>query len=115
MKVTDTFSGSKVPKATKILYPAGTIFRDSAYTLVSLFFMMFVQYCAPLGYSWVNTGTMDTSLYTTQMLVISAIIIVLRIWDGFNDPIMPMNYLLNIQKRERYISLMLLLQKNFLV
>jgi len=88
MKVTDTFSGSKVPKATKILYPAGTIFRDSAYTLVSLFFMMFVQYCAPLGYSWVNTGTMDTSLYTTQMLVISAIIIVLRIWDGFNDPIM---------------------------
>jgi len=88
MKVTDTFSGSKIPKGTKFLYPAGTIFRGSAYTLVSLFFMMFIQYCAPLGYSWTMTGTVDPGIYTSQMLVISAIIIILRVWDGFNDPIM---------------------------
>ncbi|MFA6755051.1 MAG: glycoside-pentoside-hexuronide (GPH):cation symporter [Bacilli bacterium] len=88
MKINETFTGSKVPKGTKFLYPAGTIFRDSAYTLVSLFFLTYIQFCAPLGYSWsLADGRIDT-LYTSQMLVISAIIVVLRIWDGFNDPIM---------------------------
>jgi sugar (glycoside-pentoside-hexuronide) transporter len=88
MNIHKTYTGDKVPKLTKYLYPASTIFRDSAYTLVSMFFMTFIQFCAPLGYAWVQEGSVNSGIYTSQMLVISAIIIVLRIWDGFNDPIM---------------------------
>lgn len=89
MKVNDTFEGNKVPRSTKWLYSSGTIARDAAYTLVSLFFLTYVQFCAPLGYTnIVDPAIRDTGLYTTQMLVISAIVIICRIWDGFNDPIM---------------------------
>jgi len=88
MNIYKTYKGDKVPKLTKYLYPASTIFRDSSYTLVSMFFMAFIQFCAPLGYAWEQVGSVDVGLYTSQMLVISAIIIALRIWDGFNDPIM---------------------------
>ena len=92
MKVTDTFTGGKVPKGTKFLYPAGTICRDAAYQLVSLFFLTFVQFCAPLGYGWewnIASGAVrNDALYYAQMGVITAIIVVLKIWDGFNDPIM---------------------------
>ena len=92
MKVTDTFSGGKVPKSTKILYPTGTICRDAAYQLVSLFFLTYVQFCAPLGYGWewnITSGAIRSSgLYYAQMGVITFIIVLLKIWDGFNDPIM---------------------------
>lgn len=94
MKINDTFTGSKVPKGTKFLYPASTIFRDSSYTLVSLFFLTFVQFCAPLGFGWEwnitssQLASRSDSLYTIQMLVITIIIVLLKIWDGFNDPIM---------------------------
>ncbi len=88
MKINDTFEGDKVPRLTKWLYPASTIARDASYTLVSLFFLTFVQFCAPLGYATEAIGVKDPQLYTYQMLVISALIILGRIWDGFNDPIM---------------------------
>ncbi len=91
MKVTETFTGSKVPKGTKYLYPASTIFRDASYTLVSLFLLTYIQYSAPLGYGWVwniTDAVRSNATYYAQWGVITAIIIILRIWDGFNDPIM---------------------------
>ena len=94
MKINNTFTGTKVPKGTKVLYPFCTIFRDAAYTLVSLFFLNFVQFCAPLGFGWefnISSSSMASrsdSLYTIQMLVITIIIVLLKVWDGFNDPIM---------------------------
>lgn len=89
MKINKTFSGNKVPRSTKWIYSSGTIARDAAYTLVSLFFLTYIQFCAPLGYvSEVIVGARSNDLYLYQMLVISAIVIVARIWDGFNDPIM---------------------------
>jgi Na+/melibiose symporter-like transporter len=88
MNIHKTYSGDKVPKVTKYLYPASTICRDSSYVLVSMFFMMFIQFCAPLGYNWEQVGEVSPAIYTSQMLTIGAIVVALRIWDGFNDPIM---------------------------
>ena len=52
----------------------GCIGRDLCYTLVSLFLLTYLQY----------TGLFNA----TQFLVISLIIIVCRVWDAINDPIM---------------------------
>ncbi|MEG2270406.1 MAG: glycoside-pentoside-hexuronide (GPH):cation symporter [Bacilli bacterium] len=89
MKINETYEGNKIPRSTKRLYSSGTIARDAAYTLVSLFFLTYIQFCAPLGYATeIIEGTRSNDLYIYQMLVISAIVIVCRVWDGFNDPIM---------------------------
>jgi melibiose permease/lactose/raffinose/galactose permease len=88
MEIGKTYEGNKVPKVTKYLYPAGTIARDAAYTLVSLFFLTYIQFAAPLGYISSLGDTRSEGVYTAQMLVISIIMIFCRIWDGFNDPIM---------------------------
>lgn len=85
MKVSETYSGEKIPKKEKWLYSTGTIFRDAAYQLVSSFLLLYMQYCAPLGFI---DGKKDTNLFLTQWGVITVIIILLRIWDGFNDPLM---------------------------
>lgn len=85
MKVSDTYTGNKIPKKVKWLYSTGTIARDAAYQLVSSFLLIYMQYCAPLG---VVDGVKDSNLFMVQWGVITAIIIALRIWDGFNDPIM---------------------------
>ena len=75
-----TFEGD-VPKLTKWLYTSSGMFRDGAYQFVSMFLLVFVQFCA-LG------GDTPYEDYVAMYGVITAIIIVLRIWDGFNDPIM---------------------------
>lgn len=74
---TKTFTGEKVPRLTKYLYPFSGIARDAAYTLVSLFLMIYVQFT--LG---------SEGGYASKMLVITIIMIVTRIWDGVNDPMM---------------------------
>jgi len=72
-----TFSGDQVPKLTKYVYPFSGIARDAAYTLVSLFLMIYVQFT--LG---------KEGGYQAKMLVITIIMIFTRIWDGVNDPMM---------------------------
>ncbi len=74
-----TFEG-EVPKATKWLYTSSGMFRDACYQFVSMFLLTFVQFCGLGGV----TGTQYVAMYTT----ITVIVIILRLWDGFNDPIM---------------------------
>ena len=77
MKINTTFSGNKVPRTTKILYPLCGVGRDMLYTLFSLFLLVYITY----------TMTGDaTSSYEHKMLAITIILVVYRIWDGINDP-----------------------------
>ncbi len=74
-----TFEGD-VPKLTKWLYTTSGAFRDASYQFVSLFLLVFVQFC--------GLGNVTASEYVQMYSAITIIIIILRIWDGFNDPIM---------------------------
>ena len=74
-----TFEG-EVPKLTKCLYTSSGMFRDAAYQFVSMFLLTFVQFCALGGNSFEE--------YLAMYGVISIIVIILRIWDGINDPVM---------------------------
>lgn len=74
-----TFEGD-VPKLTKWLYTTSGMFRDASYQFVSLFLLSFVQFFA--------LGNVDFNEYVQLYSAITIIIIILRIWDGINDPIM---------------------------
>lgn len=74
-----TFSGD-VPKLTKWLYTTSGMFRDASYQFISLFLLSFVQFFA--------LGNVTIEDYIQMYTTITIIIIVLRIWDGLNDPIM---------------------------
>ena len=63
-----------VNKRNKWCLSLGCIGRDMCYTLVSLFLLTYLQY----------TGLFNTQ----QFLVLSAIIVVCRVWDAVNDPMM---------------------------
>ena len=76
-----TFEGENVPKLTKWLFCSSGMFRDLVYQFVSMFLLMYAQYCG-IG------GTEDGADYIAMYSTITVIIIILRIWDGFNDPIM---------------------------
>lgn len=85
MKINSTFTGEIVPRATKWIYSATAMGRDAAYTLISLFLIAYIQFAAPIGY--VN-DVYSRGDYFAQFGVISIIVIIARIWDGLNDPIM---------------------------
>lgn len=74
-----TFEG-EVPRLTKWLYTTSGMFRDASYQFVSLFLLTFVQFFA--------LGNVSFEEYLQMYSVITIIIIVLRVWDGINDPIM---------------------------
>lgn len=64
----------KVNSRNKWCLSLGCIGRDLTYTLVSLFLLTYLQY---------------TGLFTTaQFSVVTIIIVLCRIWDGINDPMM---------------------------
>lgn len=65
---------NKVNKRNKWSLSIGCIGRDLTYTLVSLFLLTYLQY----------TGLFNT----LQFGVLSIIIIVCRVWDAINDPMM---------------------------
>ncbi|HMM00980.1 MAG TPA: glycoside-pentoside-hexuronide (GPH):cation symporter [Bacilli bacterium] len=77
MKINTTFSSDKVPTRTKWLYPLSGIGRDMAYTLVSLFLMTFIQYTMD-----------DVGGYDNKMLAFTIFLVLYRVWDGINDPMM---------------------------
>ena len=74
MKPNATFDTDKVPTATKWIYSASGTGRDAAYTLVSLFLITYIQY--------------TIRLTPLQFTALTAIIVVCRIWDAINDPMM---------------------------
>ncbi len=61
-------------KRSKWSFAIGCTGRDMCYTLVSLFLLTYIQY----------TNLVNTS----QFLVLSVIIVLCRIWDAVNDPMM---------------------------
>jgi len=63
-----------VNKRNKWCLSIGCIGRDACYTLVSLFLLTYIQY----------TGLVDTK----QFLVLTIIIVLCRVWDAVNDPMM---------------------------
>ncbi|MFV0380227.1 MAG: MFS transporter [Anaerorhabdus sp.] len=64
----------KISNRTKWTYSVGGIGRDMMFVLVSMFILAYVQY------------TMD--LTVAQFSVISIIMILSRVWDAINDPMM---------------------------
>lgn len=64
----------KLSKRTKWSYSLGGIGRDMTYALVATFFLTYVQYAVGLS--------------VAQFSVIGIILIIGRIWDAVNDPIM---------------------------
>ena len=64
----------KVNNRNKWSLSVGCIGRDLCYTLVSLFLLTYLQF----------TGLFNTS----QFLVLSVIIVICRVWDAINDPMM---------------------------
>ena len=79
-RLNKTFTGNKVPRLTKFLYPFSGIFRDACYALVGSFL---VQYA-------LNSGVLnpDTKIAAAQYGVITIAMMVALVWDGINDPIM---------------------------
>ena len=64
----------KVNSRNKWSLSIGCVGRDLCYTLVSLFLLTYLQF----------TGLFNTS----QFLVLSVIIVICRVWDAINDPMM---------------------------
>ena len=63
-----------ITKRSKWSYAIGCTGRDMCYTLVSMFLLIYIQY---------------TNLVNEQQfLVLSAIIVLCRVWDAINDPMM---------------------------
>ena len=63
-----------ITKRSKWSYAIGCTGRDMCYTLVSMFLLIYIQY----------TNLVDAK----QFLVLSAIIVLCRVWDAVNDPMM---------------------------
>jgi len=65
-----------ISKRTKWSYSIGNIGRDMMFILVSMFTLAYIQY--------------TMTLTVAQFSAISAIMILARVWDAFNDPMMGM-------------------------
>jgi melibiose permease/lactose/raffinose/galactose permease len=63
-----------IKKRSKWCFATGCTGRDMCYNLVSMFFLMYVQY----------TNLMNK----TQYAVLTTIIVICRVWDAVNDPMM---------------------------
>ena len=79
--VNRTFEGDIPPRLTKWLYCSSGMFRDGVYQFVSMFLLTFVQFFA-LGFA------KTPEEYGMYFGAITIIVVILRIWDGVNDPIM---------------------------
>lgn len=79
MRFNKTFTGSKIPTLTKWIYAISGVGRDAVNTLISLFYLLYIQYA----------GVLDSSptVYALQLGIITLIMILARLWDGINDPL----------------------------
>ena len=80
MAVNKTYTGNKVPRLTKFLFPFSGIFRDACYALVGSFLLQYA----------LNSGVLSSNPtdFQAQYWVITVAMMVALIWDGINDPIM---------------------------
>lgn len=81
MKINATYTGDIVPRSTKVIYCGVSAFRDACYQLVAAFMITYITFAGVL-----DTGSQDA--YLAQILTINILIVVYRIWDGLNDPLM---------------------------
>ena len=81
LNLTSTFTGDIPPRSTEVVYCGVSTFRDACYQLVSSFLLTYITFSGLLS-------VQDTGSYLAQMAFISVIIVICRIWDGINDPIM---------------------------
>ncbi|MBE6135375.1 MAG: MFS transporter [Erysipelotrichaceae bacterium] len=79
-RIAKTYTGNKVPRLTKFLFPFSGIFRDACYALVGSFLLQYA----------INSGVLSSaeSDFTAQYWVITVAMMVALVWDGINDPIM---------------------------
>lgn len=79
-RINKTYTGNKVPRLTKFLYPFSGIFRDACYALVGSFLLQYAM----------NSGVLNTDakVASTQLGVITIAMMIALVWDGINDPIM---------------------------
>ncbi len=75
-----TYTGDVPPKLTVGVYCGAGAFRDACYQLVSSFLLTYITLSGVLGPTPTD--------YLAQFGVISLIVVIYRIWDGLNDPIM---------------------------
>jgi len=80
LNLNKTYTGDIPPRATTATYCGVAAFRDACYQLVSAFLITYITFSGLLS--------AEPSTYLAQMGVISVIIVICRIWDGMNDPIM---------------------------
>jgi melibiose permease/lactose/raffinose/galactose permease len=73
------FTGDNVPPLTKWLYGISGMSRDAVETLVSVFYLLYIQYAGVLDE--------NPSQYAAQLIVIIGFLFFARLWDGVNDPI----------------------------
>ena len=76
-----TYTGDIPPKTTTGVYCVSGAFRDACYQLVASFLITYITFAGLLD-------QVDEKKYIAQMGVINIILIICRIWDGINDPIM---------------------------
>ena len=76
----DAFTGDKVPRLTKFLYPFSGIFRDACYALIGSFLLTYAM----------TTGVLSSNpeVYSAQYGVITIAMMIALVWYGINDPIM---------------------------
>ena len=73
------FTGDKIPPLTKWLYGISGMSRDAVETLVSVFYLLYIQYAGILDE--------NPNQYALQLIVIIGFLFFARLWDGINDPI----------------------------
>ncbi len=83
LNLSATYTGDIPPRSTEVVYCGASVFRDACYQLVSSFLLTYITFSGLL-----TSSVADPSAYLAQMSVISIIVIICRIWDGINDPIM---------------------------
>lgn len=69
-----TNTGDKIFDRNKWTYSLGGIGRDLAYSLYTYFLLTFILY--------------TKNITDAQFALIGVIIVICRIWDGINDPVM---------------------------
>lgn len=78
--LTKTYTGDIPPRSTVAVYCGAGGFRDACYQLVSAFLLVYISFAGVLS--------KVEGEYIAQIVAITTIMMVCRIWDAINDPIM---------------------------
>lgn len=81
MNLFKTYKGDNVPRLTKYVFSFVGIGRDAAYTLINLFLMIYLQLTLPES---------NPDQYKLMIFVVMVAMLLIHLWDGFNDPLIAM-------------------------